>query len=126
MAGKSNMHVHCLAVFFALAAAAPLAYSHDIIIDTQGVDMRQYHEDLTDCRAYADQVAVGERTVKSGVGGAVIGGAIGAIVGNSNTAQKGAGVGAVTGVVKGAKSGHREKRTIVRNCLRGRGYRVLN
>ena len=97
-----------------------------IIIDTQGVNMQQYQYDLQDCKQYAEQVPVGERAVKSSAGGAVMGGVIGAVIGNSDTAAKGAGVGAVTGAAKGARSGYREKQQVVRNCLRGRGYKVLN
>ena len=98
----------------------------DVIIDTQGVDMQQYYQDMDDCRSFATQVPVAEKATKTAVGGAVVGGVLGAIVGNSSTAAKGAGVGAVTGGLKGASSGHRERDRVVKNCLRGRGYRVLN
>ena len=124
----------CLGVFAALAVVVIGGCAHrhhhahagDIIIDTQGVDQYQYQSDLYDCQQYAEQVPVGGRTAKSSVGGAVVGGALGAIVGNSDTAAKGAGVGPVTGAVKGASSGYRQKQRVVKNCLRGRGYRVLN
>ena len=117
-----------LAVVFIGGCAHRHHHRHagDIIIDTQGVDQYQYQSDLYDCPQYAEQVPVGGRTAKSSVGGAVVGGALGAIVGNSDTAAKGAGVGAVTGAVKRAGSGYREKQRVVKNCLRGRGYRVLN
>ena len=97
-----------------------------VIIDTQGVDMEQYHRDTEDCRGYAAQVPVAEKAATTAVGGAVVGGVVGAIVGNSRTAAKGAGVGAVTGGIKGTSSGYRERDRVVKNCLRGRGYRVLN
>ena len=38
----------------------------------------------------------------------------------------GAGVGAVTGAVRGLSEGERDKVRVVKQCLRGRGYRVLN
>jgi outer membrane lipoprotein SlyB len=98
----------------------------DIIIDTQGVNMQQYHRDVEDCRGFATQVPVAEKATKTAVGGAVLGGVVGAIVGNSSTVKKGAGVGAVTGAVKGTSSGYRERQRVVKTCLRGRGYRVLN
>jgi outer membrane lipoprotein SlyB len=100
--------------------------SDGIIVDTKGVDMQQYYQDLQECRSYAAQVPVAEKTAKTAAGGAVIGGVVGAIVGDSSTAKKGAGVGAVTGAAKGAGSGYRERNRVVKNCLRGRGYRVLN
>ena len=51
------------------------------------------------------------------------GAAIGAITGN---AGQGAGIGAVTGGAESARISDRERANVVRNCLRGRGYRVLN
>lgn len=96
------------------------------IIDPQGVDMARYQADLTECQAIADQVPVGERAVAGAATGAVIGGAVGAVVGNRNTATRSAGVGAIGGGVRGAASGMSERDRVVHNCLRGRGYRVLN
>lgn len=97
-----------------------------IIIDTQGVDMYAYQHDLQACQSYADQVPVAERAATSAAGGAVVGGVLGAIVGNSDTVKKGAGVGAVGGALKGTASGYQERQLIVKRCLSGRGYRVLN
>jgi hypothetical protein len=60
------------------------------------------------------------------VAGAVVGGVFGAVVGNSNTAQRAAGGGAVLGAARSTGSVVRERDRVVRNCLLGRGYRVLN
>jgi hypothetical protein len=49
---------------------------------------------------------------------------VGAIAGGD--AGRGAGIGAVTGGAQSARIADREKADVVRNCLRGRGYRVLN
>ena len=100
--------------------------SSGIIIDTKGVDMYQYREDVEECSSYATQVPVAEKAAKTAAGGAVLGGVVGAIIGDSSAVKKGAGVGAVTGAVKGTSSGYRERERVVKNCLRGRGYRVLN
>jgi hypothetical protein len=35
-------------------------------------------------------------------------------------------VGAVTGGLRGTQAGLRESERVVKQCLRGRGYRVLN
>jgi outer membrane lipoprotein SlyB len=96
------------------------------IIDTQGVDMNRYTADLAECEAFADQVPVAERAAAGAAAGAVVTGAIGAVLGNSDTAARGAGAGAIGGAVRGTASGLRERNMIVHNCLRGRGYRVLN
>lgn len=105
-----------------LAACA----SDRIIIDRQGTDMSSYNRDLAECRSYAEQVPTGSEVAKGTVGGAVIGGVLGAIVGDSRTASKAAGAGAVTGGVRGGSKAENEKDRVVKNCLRNRGYKVLN
>jgi outer membrane lipoprotein SlyB len=97
-----------------------------IIVDTKGVNMAQYNQDLNECTAYAEQVNVGRQAAGRALAGAAVGAAIGAAVGNSDTAQRGAGVGAIAGGAKGTGSAQREKQVVVRNCLRNRGYAVLN
>jgi len=96
------------------------------IVDMQGVSIAQYNTDLAECRVYADEVEAGRQVARGAVGGAVVGGAVGAAVGNSDTAQRTAGAGAVVGVARGARSAMMERERVVRNCLLGRGYRVLN
>ncbi len=115
-----------LIIFTSLFGLAACTTTDEIIIDTKGVNMASYGTDLSQCRAYSQQVAVGEKATKGAVSGAVVGGAIGAIVGNSSNAARGAGVGAVTGGAKGISRGEQDKVRVVKNCLRGRGYRVLN
>jgi F0F1-type ATP synthase assembly protein I len=97
------------------------------IIDRKGVDMAKYAIDKAECQQYAEEVKQGEKVARGVIGGAVVGGAIGAIVNrSSNSAERGAGVGAVTGGVRGTQEGIREQEKVVKQCLRGRGYRVLN
>lgn len=98
----------------------------EVIVDTKHVDMQAYYQDLHECRSYAAQVNTTEKIVGKTVGGAVIGGAVGAIAGDSDAAKRAAGVGGVLGAVRGTGQAHREKQRVVKNCLRGRGYRVLN
>lgn len=100
-----------------------------IVIDTYGVNMRQYQLDLADCKglSVAARNDAGRRGVTGAAGGALLGGALGAIVGDSSSAAAaGAGAGALLGGVSGVGSASAEQSRIVRNCLRGRGYRVLN
>jgi hypothetical protein len=94
------------------------------IVDTKGVDMTRYRQDLAECEVYARQVSTGQAVGKGAAGGAAVGAAVGAIAGGD--AAKGAGIGAVTGGAESARISDREKAQVVRNCLRGRGYRVLN
>jgi len=96
------------------------------IVDTQGIDQAKYAQDLAQCEQYADQVSVGRSAAGGALGGAAIGALIGSIFGNSSTAKQSAGAGAVVGGAKGTARGAQEKDQVVKNCLRGRGYRVLN
>jgi outer membrane lipoprotein SlyB len=94
------------------------------VIDPAGVDMQQYETDVAECEAISDQVD--QKAGTSAVGGAIIGGLIGAVTGNSGSVQRGAGAGAVIGGAKGAGSTSQERDKVVKNCLRNRGYKILN
>ena len=98
----------------------------EIIIDKQGVDMSRYDQDLAECKTYASEVKTGNKAAKGAVSGAVVGGLIGAAVGNSRDAQRAAGAGAVTGGARGVREGEQTEIQVVKRCLIGRGYRVLN
>lgn len=99
----------------------------EIIIDRKGVDMSRYAADKSDCESYAEEVKTEEKAARGGASGAVVGGAIGGISGDSSdAAARGAGVGAVAGATRGLAEGERAKVRVVKQCLRGRGYRVLN
>jgi len=113
-------HIRSLALtFFAVACAA----NPDPIVDMRGVDPVLYQQDLADCKVYTRQIQTEVGVAKGAAGGAAVGGAVGAISGDT---AKGAGIGAVAGGAKSAQLNEREKQQVVKNCLRGRGYRVLN
>lgn len=112
----------CITAFLAGGCAG--TRRSEVVIDPDGVDMGQFDRDLEDCRQIAKQVD--QKAGAGAVGGALVGAAIGAIVGNSSTAARSAGVGAVLGGAGGAGSTHKEKKVVVKNCMRDRGYNVLN
>lgn len=97
-----------------------------VIVDLKGVDREQYEEDLADCRGYADEVPVAKHVGAAATAGAVVGAAVGAISGNSTSTARGAGYGVVYGGVMNGASAVGEKRHVLRECMRGRGYRLLN
>jgi len=97
-----------------------------VITDTQGVEMQKYNQDLYACRQYAAQVNVGSDALAGLIAGALVGAAIGAAIGNSDTAERGASVGAISGVTDGASGALSEQDMVIKNCLIGRGYKVLN
>jgi hypothetical protein len=93
------------------------------IVDTYNVDMVQYQKDLAECEDIARQVDSGHIALSSAAFGAGVGAAFGAIGGDI-------GVGAATGAVSGGAGGllqqDNEKANVAKNCLRYRGYAVLN
>ncbi|QEX21064.1 hypothetical protein FRZ61_09850 [Hypericibacter adhaerens] len=122
--------VASLALVLALGLAG-CAQSYQPIVDTKGVDTAKYQQDLYECRQYAEQVSPVGDAATGGLIGAAGGAALGAIVGAfSGGAGTGAAIGAATGGAVGAGaggvSGVSEQKRIIDNCLRGRGYNVLN
>jgi hypothetical protein len=116
------------AVVLALCAAA---CSSDPIVDMKGVDEARYRQDLAECRQYTDQVDVARSAAGGAMlgaaGGAAVGAVVGAITGRPGTgAAIGAGGGGTSGLFGGGVSGEKKKERVVRNCLRGRGYHVLD
>lgn len=107
------------------------ACASDPIVDTKGVDPLRYQADLAECRQYADQVSVAGSAAGGGLfggaAGAAVGAAVGAVTGNPGTgAAVGAAGGGTSGVVGGTARGVSKQDRVVRNCLRGRGYSVLD
>ena len=117
---------HMLLLAALLLLSVGCTTTDEIIIDEKGVNMSHYEEDLAECKGYSEQVAVGEKAAKGAASGAVVGGLIGAVGGGHHNAEQAAGVGAVTGGAKGLNEGERDTVRVVKNCLRGRGYKVLN
>jgi outer membrane lipoprotein SlyB len=114
--------IYFLLIFFSVSACA----AQKVVIDKQGVDMQKYEQDLAECRQYAEEIETGSEVAKGAVGGAVIGGAVGAIIGGRRTAETFGGVAAVTGAAGAGSSASQQKSQILKNCMRGRGYKVLN
>jgi len=119
-----------LLLIFVVALAVGGCKSHgpggNVIVDMKGVNPAQYQADLNECQAYAQQVDTGGNVGGNAAGGAVVGGAIGAIFGGPEGAARGAGAGAVTGGARGVEKTAGERHQVVANCLRHRGYNVLN
>ena len=116
--------IRCCIALLCITVVAGCANSSKPIIDPAGIDIEQYDIDLAECEQISEQVE--QKTGEGAIGGAVIGGLIGVITGNSAGAVKGAGVGAVVGGAKGTGTTSKEKERVVKNCLRNRGYQVLN
>jgi len=116
----------CCFILLAIALLTGCAGSRHAnpVIDPAGVDMGQYQTDLAQCEQVATQVE--QKAGAGAVGGALIGAVVGSIFGDSRSAMKSAGAGAVVGGAKGGVATRQEKDLVVKNCMRERGYKVLN
>ena len=133
-------HALTLALFAAMPMLAQAQNSTpNVIVDMQGVDQAQYNTDLQACQGTGTQVQTKEAQREGVVGtaarGAAVGAAAGAISGNSGSkgAKTGAGVGVVAASSRNARNRREAKKQtknelemVVKNCMRGRGYNVLN
>ena len=108
-------------------AQTDLSDRNDIaIIDTRGVDESVFKKDYSECSDFAKNIDLTERTLKQGAVAGATGAAVGAIIGGEEAAKKIGGSAAVLNAVEGNLDGRNEQAKIIKNCLRGRGYKVLN
>jgi len=96
------------------------------IIDTKGVDMSQYEADLEECSNFSEDISTGKSIAKGAATGAAVGAVIEAITDDARGRRDAIEVGAVSGGAKSGIRAVREKEQILKRCLRGRGYKVLN
>jgi len=98
------------------------------IVDMKGVNEARYEKDLAECQDYAKEASGMGGTAAKGAGaGAVVGGLLGLVTGGNRTEiVQAAGAGAVIGAAGGAYKGNESQEAIVKKCLVGRGYKVLN
>lgn len=106
--------------------AAPGGAHYRPIVDTKGVDLNRYEADLRECQSYATQTAGAAESAATGAAaGALFGAVVAAAGGRSYNRTSSAGIGAVTGAAGAGLQGETDQRNIIRRCLSGRGYRVL-
>jgi hypothetical protein len=96
------------------------------IVDAKGVNMTQYELDLEECSTFAEDISTGKSIAKGAATGAIVGAVIEAITDDERSWGDTFEVSAVTGVAQSGIRVTRQKEQIVRRCLRGRGYKVLN
>lgn len=88
---------------------------------------QNYEHDLAQCQAYAHQVAGAAESAAAGV---VIGAIFGAVVsgllgGSRQTRNDNMMIGAISGGTGAGVQGETDQRNVIRRCLSGRGYSVL-
>lgn len=106
---------------------------HQTLVDpaAPGYDAGRFATDNSECNTLARQRSVGGAAADGAVGGALAGALLGGIVGHAYGetgagAGYGAALGGATGGLQGAGQAALTQDQIVRECMRGRGYRVLN
>jgi len=96
------------------------------IVDNKGVDLNRYEADLRECQEYAkQQMGAGESAVAGAAAGALFGAILAAAAGKGYDRNATARVGAVTGAATAGAEGETSQRNIIKRCLIGRGYKVL-
>lgn len=113
-----------ITIILSLFTLSGCARNSKIIVDPKGIDMGQYHADLAECRQLAEQVE--SKTGGGIIGGAAIGAVVGEIVGGGDRTRIGTQLGALKGGLRGGAATRHERTKVVKNCLRNRGYHVLN
>ena len=115
-----------LSMAIILAGCATSGSNYRPIIDTKNVDMNRYEVDLVECQQYAKQVAGAAQSAAVGaVAGAAFGAILAAAAGSRYDRGASARVGAIAGAAGAAADGEKSQRDIIRSCMSGRGYSVL-
>ena len=115
-----------------LSACAPVPQSYRPIVDMgMSPDWAKYEQDLHECRAYAERISPANQAIGEALGGAAFGAALGAILGSGSgysgqMAGIGAGSGGLMGAAHGGGGAVEKQKRIIRNCMRGRNYKVLD
>jgi outer membrane lipoprotein SlyB len=108
-----------------VAGCANTGANYRPLIDSKNLDLNRYEADLLECQRYAEQKGgAGEKAAIGAGAGAVLGGVL-AAVGNGDKGSSSR-MGGVMGAVSGATTGEQGQRTIIKRCLVGRGYKVLD
>ena len=116
-----------------MAIGIQTAHTNNVVVDMSQVqDYNQYQMDLQQCEGLAVQNRPDTPQREAVSGTAARGAATGAVSGGSGS--KGANKGAGVGVIAAGSRNRRAARAnasaqadqIVKNCMRGRGYNVLN
>ena len=100
--------------------------TQNYVVDTKGVDLGQYATDLSECKDYRKQVPTGNGVAESAMVGLALGAIFGVILADPDVAREFATTSAIeSGTAKAIENTHTQD-DIVKNCLRNRGYSVLN
>lgn len=106
----------------ATTACSEFGSDYEPILD--GPKATTYLSDLESCQDLARGQSFDENTIGATVIGGVVGGALGNQTGGVTSAE-GALIGAALGLFGGAIDETEQRQSIVRECMKGRGHRVV-
>lgn len=124
-----------LVLFVTGCSTTPQRITYEPIVDRDGWSAEgviQYNYDHGQCKTYAREISPTKRSLGSLLAGAAFGALLGsAMYGSAGAdAGRGAAIGSVSGGTLAGAYGMRdafaEQAKVLRNCLQGRGYSVLN
>lgn len=115
------------ALIFAFALVSGCAWrgaAYTPLVDSKGRSSAELNINISECQQYANQRGgAGE----GAVAGAVVGALVGAAIGHKSAYQ---GIlatqGAIVGAGAGALGAYESQEMIIKRCLAGRGFNVLN
>lgn len=119
---KSQLTLISLTAFM-LVGCATRGADYVPLVDTKGKDLKMLQQDTAECQQFATQRA---GAGSGAVAGAVVGGLLLAALAPSGSRNLGARQGAIVGGATGAVHANDTQETIIKRCLSGRGYNVLN
>ena len=118
--------ITCTLIGVLLTGCANTGANYRPMIDSKNVDFNKYEQDLQDCQNYARQThGAGEGAAAGAVAGAALSALVAAAGGKRYDKTASAKQGAVMGAAAGAAQGESDQRSVIRRCLAGRGYSVL-
>ena len=127
MITRKAIFAAALALLILGCAQQPIGTWSKPLVDMKGVDQAKFDQDYSECVAYAFQTpGPGTGAATGAVAGALAGALAARIVDRDLNRGQFARIGAVTGAAGGAVGGAQNEANVVKNCLRGRGYNVLN
>ena len=110
-------------VIVSMVGCATRGVNYEPLVDLKGKSTSQFGQDLGECKAYAQQA---NDAASTAVAGAIVVGLLAAFLATRGDRNYYAGRGAVLGGAAGGAHAVDTQETIIKKCLAGRGYNVLN
>lgn len=123
MKAKIVLIIAAAAALGACASNPNMGTSYRPVVDLQSRSPELYEKDLGECQALARQR---DDAARNAMAGAIAGALLGAIIAPRDYRQNLANRGALLGGLGAAGQAVETQETIIKRCLSGRGYSVLN